>query len=133
MNCFLKSPDGGDHTSGHGQYMVVDSKIFRSTVRSKVWTSNSFKVKAHTDYIFSAWVYPVGGSGGSSPMLEVTIHDKAIGKAFMLSKNSEKWERMYYKWNSGKTNGKVTVSIESLYYYQYIEDFAIDDIFFGPK
>jgi len=133
LNFRLKSPPTGDHTSGNGNYLVVDSKIFRSSIKSKVWISMPIKVTKNTNYIFSAWVYNVGGGGSSSPELTLSINDKVIGKPFLIPHNSDKWEHMYYKWNSGKHHGKVMIAIENNYYYQYIEDFAIDDIIFGKE
>lgn len=133
LNFRLKSPPTGDHTSGKGNYLVVDSKIFRSSIKSKIWISNPVKVTKNSNYTFSAWVYNVGGGGSSSPELTVSINDKVIGKPFRIPHNSDKWEHLYYKWNSGHHHGKVVVAIENNYYYQYIEDFAIDDIIFGKE
>jgi hypothetical protein len=129
----LRSPAMGDHTSGHGNYMVVDSKIYRYSHRSKVWISNTIKIKPHTTYIFSAWVFHVNGPGSSTPEIEITIKDKPLGKSFIIDDQTDQWQHVYYEWNSGKTKGKIEVAIENIYRYQYVEDFAIDDIYFGLK
>jgi hypothetical protein len=123
----------GDHTSGIGNYMMVDSKIFRYSHRSKVWISNPIKIKPNTTYIFSAWVHHARGPGSSTPEVEITLKDKPIGKSFIIDDQAKKWQHIYYEWHSEKTRGKLELAIENIYRYQYVEDFAIDDIYFGVK
>jgi hypothetical protein len=133
LNYKLTSPESGDHTSSKGNYLVIDSKIFRTGHRSKCWISSTVTIKPTTTYVFSAWAYHVGGKGSSSPEVEVTIRNKPIGKSFIIHDTIQKWQHIYYEWNSGTTKGHATVDIENIYRYQYVEDFAIDDIYFGVK
>lgn len=130
QNKNLFPPAGGDHTSGKGNYMVVDSKIFRKKLRSQVWCSENVKVEKNTTYAFSAWLYKVGGGGSRSPELEVTVNGKAMGTVFKIPPYTNHWNQMYYTWNS-EENTEVNLCIESIYVYQYMEDFGIDDIVFG--
>jgi hypothetical protein len=131
LNKNFISPAHGDHTSGKGKYLVIDSKIFRYSDRSKVWCSEVFHVKKNTDYSFSVWLSRTGV--GSPPELQILIDDKPVAESYRLKSSPGNWEELNYKWRSKRKKEKISVCIVSIYYYQYMEDFLMDDISFCEK
>ena len=128
LNKNFISPAHGDHTSGKGKYMVVDSKIYRSSDRSKVWCAEVSNLKKNIDYSFSVWLSRTGI--GSPPELQILIDDKPLAESCRLKSSPGDWEELHYKWRSKRKREKISVCIVSIYYYQYMEDFVIDDISF---
>jgi hypothetical protein len=128
LNKNFISPTKGDHTSGEGKYMVVDSKIYRYSDRSKVWCSEVFNVKTNTDYLFSVWVSRTGIA--SPPELQILIDDKPLANSYRLKYSPGKWEELRYTWRSKRKKERISICILSIYYYQYMEDYLIDDISF---
>ncbi|HXA00669.1 MAG TPA: hypothetical protein VNW99_01705 [Cytophagaceae bacterium] len=128
LNKNFISPAHGDHTSGEGKYMVVDSKIYRYSDRSKIWCSEVSHVKKNTDYSFSVWMSRT--SIGSPPELQIIIDDKPIANSYRLKSSPGDWEEIRYTWTSKRKREKISVCIVSIYYYQYMEDFVMDDISF---
>jgi hypothetical protein len=128
LNKNFISPANGDHTSGKGKYMVVDSKIYRYSDRSKVWCSEVFNVDKNINYSFSVWVSRT--SIGSPPELQILIDDKPVAECYRLKVSPGVWEELCYRWSSKRKKEKISICIVSIYYYQYMEDFIMDDISF---
>ncbi|MFL5728244.1 MAG: hypothetical protein ACJ75J_02050 [Cytophagaceae bacterium] len=122
------SPAGGDHTTGKGSYMLVDAKIYRYADRSKVWVSEVQKITKNSEYTFSVWLARTGI--GSPPELLVTIDDKPVAPSYRLGFAPGQWQKLSYTWKSRKNRKRISIAITSIYYYQYMEDFMMDDISF---
>ena len=115
-----------DHTSGHGNYMIVNGATSPGTV---VW-SQTINVTPATDYAFTTWVTTVANSPWAE--LQFSINGQQIGNVFTAPSTygaTNTWHNFYIVWNSG-TNTQATISIINQNTDAGGNDFGLDDISF---
>ena len=107
-----------DHTTGNGQWMMVDAYNGRN-----VW-SQTVNVTPNTNYEFSAWFVT-----DNIANVRFEINDMQ-GEVFTTPQQRGVWERRRILWNSG-SNTTATLKITSGYATSGGNDFGIDDIVFA--
>jgi len=121
-----------DHTSGDGQYMVIDG----FSVPNKVIWQQEVVVSPHTDYIFSAWFMSLHTSikYSSYARLQFFVNDIQLGDIVESPHTGNIWGRYYELWDSGE-NTTAVLSIKNQNLNESGNDFGLDDISFqalGP-
>lgn len=112
-----------DH-SGGGDMMVVNG----APSYSKIWCQ-TVAVTPNTTYFFQAFAASVGST--SPAILQFSINNVLLGNQFNLTGNVCRWDEFYELWNSGSaTSVEICITNQNLSLNG--NDFAIDDIFFGP-
>lgn len=113
----------GDHTGG-GNMMVVNG----AASLSRVWCQ-TVTVVPNTTYIFQAFATSVEGS--SPAILQFSINNVLLGAPINLSGQTCLWQEFYEIWQSGgATSVEICITNQNL--NPSGNDFALDDIFFGP-
>ncbi|MFT5859790.1 MAG: gliding motility-associated-like protein [Flavobacteriaceae bacterium] len=116
----------GDHTTGVGNMLVVNGS---STANTNVWCQNVI-VTPNTDYEFSAWIANALNDPNVAN-LQFYVNGAAIGSIFTTSVTGCVWEQYSDNWNSGAMTN-VTLCIVNQNTAGSGNDFALDDIHFGP-
>jgi len=114
----------GDHTTGDGNMMVVNS----SGNQDQVWCQ-VVSVTPNTDYAFAAWVASVFPDNPAN--LQFSFDGTLLGAEFNASSNTCEWQQFAQTWNSGASTD-VEICITNVNEESSGNDFAIDDIEFGP-
>ncbi|KOH46639.1 hypothetical protein NC99_06160 [Sunxiuqinia dokdonensis] len=124
---------GYDHTSGSGNFMIVNGNTNAGT---PIW-EQTVNVEPNTSYYFSAWAMSLN-SAGNDAVLQFEVNDEFVGTPGRLpqgvSNNSnDGWIRFYSDvlWNSGSISGPITIRIKNIEPAAGGNDFGIDDISFG--
>ena len=112
-----------DHTGG-GNMMVVNG----ASSLAQVWCQ-TVAVMPNTTYIFQAFAASVEPT--SPAILQFSINSVLLGSPFGLSGATCVWEEFYETWFSGG-NTSVQICITNQNTAGSGNDFALDDIFFGP-
>ena len=115
--------NGGDHTSGSGNQMVINAANVPNVV---VW-SETVSITANTDYQFTYWVRSVHITAPSQ--LQLYINGAAAAPVFTAVADLVTWSQFTYNWNSGAATTAV-VSLVNQNTAASGNDFAIDDINF---
>ncbi len=127
---------GVDHTSGTGNFMIVNG--FPGSPQPIVWQQTINNLEPNTNYYFSAWAISLN-SAGNDAQLRFSINGNQLGTTADLteipgvSNNTNPWHnegRFYGVWNSG-SNTSAVLSIVDLQTATGGNDFGIDDISFG--
>jgi outer membrane protein OmpA-like peptidoglycan-associated protein len=144
LNSDYKNPIGGDHTSGRGIYLIVDSDDKEG---KKVWRA-MVKVIPNSTYNFSAYfcnLYKNRGSNtgfvvnglqiGGEPLhndckIKFTVNGEQAGETNRDIYHHFRWIRASNSWYSGTHSGKIEITIENLNYKSSGNDLALDDIEF---
>lgn len=119
-------PDCPDHTSGTGQYLVLDG----SDMANEFCWCQTVPVLPNTDYSLSAWALSFT-NGGPFANLRFTINGTPVGTNLSVSGPSCTWRPFNASWNSG-ANTSATICFENLTITGANNDFAVDDIFMSP-
>ncbi|MFN8308656.1 MAG: gliding motility-associated C-terminal domain-containing protein [Chitinophagales bacterium] len=114
-----------DHTSGSGNFMVVNGS---ATPNSVVW-QQTIQVNPGTDYVFGAWVNTV--ANGNPALLQFSINGSLLNTPFQAPSSTCNWSQFYANWNSG-SNSSATITIVNQNTTLGGNDFGLDDIFFAP-
>ncbi|HEU4574722.1 MAG TPA: gliding motility-associated C-terminal domain-containing protein [Chitinophagaceae bacterium] len=115
---------GRDHTTGTGNFMVVNGA---STANVAVWCE-SINVKPNANYVFSTWLSNM--VVGTPAQLQFSINGVPWGNIFTAPDNQYEWKAFNATWNSG-TNTVATICIVNQNINPFGNDFGLDDIFFG--
>ncbi len=115
----------GDHTSGSGNMMVVNGA---NLAGQDVWCQ-TVNVDPNTDYNFSAWFTSVVSD--SPAQLQFSINGNLLGNTVNLTPTTCSWQQFNANWSSG-TQTSVQICLVNLNTATGGNDFAIDDIEFGP-
>lgn len=114
-----------DHTSGTGNMMVVNGA---PTANESIWCQ-TVAVAPGTNYQFSAWMTSVVSA--SPAVLQFSINGGLLGNPFNLTGTTCLWENFFENWNAGlATSAEICIVNQNTAISG--NDFAIDDIFFGP-
>lgn len=117
----------GDHTTGTGNMFVVNGS---NVANSSVWCQTVTNITPNTDYAFSCWAMNVLNSTNISN-LQFFINGVQIGNVFNTSSTGCQWQQFTDIWNSGSAT-TATLCITNQNTTAAGNDFAIDDIVFGP-
>lgn len=114
-----------DHTTGMGQMMVFNGSNQPAT---KLWCE-TVPVQPMQPYQFSAWVTMVNTS--NPPSLALTVNDEPIGESITASLQSCDWQELQIPWSDPLVT-EATICLLNTNTIGGGNDFAIDDLFFGP-
>jgi hypothetical protein len=124
---------GNDHTSGDGNYMIVNGNTNSGTA---VW-EQTVNVEPNTNYYFSAWAMSLN-SAGNDAVLQFEVNGVLVGTQARLpagesNYGNDGWVRFYSDplWNSGSVSGPITIRIRNVEPAAGGNDFGLDDISFG--
>ena len=115
---------GVDHTTGSGQYMIVNGS---GTPNTSVW-SETITVTPSTAYLFSCWVCSV--FPGSPAILQFSINGNLVGSVFNAPSSTGVWMNFCTLWDAGSATSAV-ISIVNQNTAAGGNDFGLDDISFG--
>ncbi|MEL6142571.1 MAG: hypothetical protein AAFU67_13240, partial [Bacteroidota bacterium] len=114
----------GDHTGG-GQMLVVNGS---TTANESIWCQ-VVSVTPNTDHLFSSWLQSVISENPA--VLQFSINGQLLGGTFSAPFASCNWQQFTETWNSGAaTTAEICILNQNTQVSG--NDFAIDDIFFGP-
>ena len=114
-----------DHTSGTGNMMVINGA---PTPNENIWCQ-TVPVSPGADYQFSAWMTSVISE--SPAVLQFSINGDLLGSPFNLTSATCLWENFFENWYSDlNTSAEICIVNQNTAFSG--NDFAIDDIFFGP-
>ena len=116
-----------DHTSGSGNMLVVNGS---NVANSTVWCQTINNITPNTDYAFSCWAQNVLNNTNISN-LQFFVNGAQIGPVFNTSTQGCLWQQFTETWFSG-TSTSATICITNQNTTSAGNDFAIDDIVFGP-
>ena len=122
-NYFHNAFTGNDHTSGTGNFLVVNGAGAINTI---IWNQN-IVVKPNVNYNFSIWVASMDVS--SPAALQFEINGVALGSIFNAPTTLNNWQNFFITWNSGPSNS-ATITILNQNTTLGGNDFGIDDISF---
>jgi hypothetical protein len=114
---------GTDHTSGSGNFMVVNGAGVLNTI---IW-QQTITVKPNVTYNFSAWVSSV--AAGNAAALQFQINGVTIGSVFNAPPTINDWQNFYVSWFSGASTSAV-ITILNQNTSLSGNDFGLDDISF---
>ncbi len=154
LNSDYKDPVEGDHTSGYGNYLIVDSdgqkgkKSWCGTVEvvpNSIYTLTVYfcNLYKHRGSNFGMTIGGVPTPGMPSAGTQIGGHPKGNDCKIQFTVNGEKagetdkdiyhlfrWVRATAEWYSGINEGPVDFCIENLNYRESGNDLAMDDIEF---
>jgi outer membrane protein OmpA-like peptidoglycan-associated protein len=139
------NPVHGDHTSGHGYYMIIDSD---GEPGKKAWCA-TVNVIPNSNYHFSVYFcnlfkykgtnsgFVINGMSGENhplnndPKIRFTVAGKQVGETEADIFHLYNWVSASTIWYSGNHSGPVDICIENLNYKKVGNDLALDDIEFS--
>lgn len=134
----------GDHTTGSGNFLMVDGQCSGGATTIRVWYQ-TVNVVQNTNYYFSVWISSLKDMttdpgnlrfniGGNSLGANILAPAKGGATATNGTQTGGGWIRYEIVWNSGSTSGAVPISIQNnnLNLCGSQVDFGIDDIAFTP-
>ncbi len=111
-----------DHTSGSGNFMIVDGA---TASNKKVW-GQTVTVVPNTNYTFSCWVSSM--SGWSPPAdLHFFFNGTSIGNIVASTSSACTWAQFTANWNSGSNTSVIIRIVDNCIDYAN-NDFGIDNI-----
>ncbi len=113
---------GTDHTSGSGNFMVVNGSSRQNT---SVWCQ-TIKVSPNKTYVFSTWLTSVVSTRPA--ILQFSINGKNLGDTFNAPAVNT-WKQFQTTWYSG-TAASATICIVNQNRAAFGNDFGLDDISF---
>ena len=122
-NFYHSAFSGHDHTTGNGNFMVVNGA---GTPNSSVWCQ-TISVSPNSIYIFSTWVCSVHPT--SPAKLQFSINGVLLGPVFTAPSTTNTWTNFSATWNSG-SNSSINICIVNQNTTAGGNDFGLDDIFF---
>ena len=122
-NYFHYAFTGTDHTTGSGNFMIVNGAGTPNTI---IWTETISVLKG-IDYNFSSWVSSMDESNPA--LLQFQINGVALGSVFNAPSSTNDWENFAVTWNSADTSS-ATITILNQNTSLGGNDFGLDDISF---
>jgi gliding motility-associated-like protein len=126
--CQVGNFAGSDHTSGTGNYLVVNGN---STPNATLWCQ-TINVTPGTTYLFSTWV--TSWTNVSPAILQFSINGTPVGNVFNAPASTGVWNQFFESWNSGPAT-TATICITNQNTDTNGNDPGLDDISFqacGP-
>jgi gliding motility-associated-like protein len=122
-NYFHSYFSGKDHTTGSGNFMIVNGAQPLLTVWQQTVT-----VKPYTKYAFGAWISTMISL--SPAQIKFMINGIQIGELYDAPKYADKWDQVFATWTSG-SSPSATIKIVDILPILEGNDFGLDDLFFG--
>ena len=128
--------DMGDHTTGDGNYMIVNGatssykRVWEYTVDVTPGVEYQFQV-----YVTALYMYPYGDAPDSQkPKLRLKINNSNVGPIYTVpwNGNSGQWAAWTQNWTAGANVTTATITIIDNCYEGNGNDFGLDDISFTP-
>jgi hypothetical protein len=123
--------NGGDHTTGKGNMLVVNGA---NSATTPVW-EEVVSVTPNTTYTFSYWGADVDHDSNSLPRLQLKINGKSVGSNEFPANspdNGGSWKNFTFTWNSGSST-RADLALFDLNTDTAWNDFALDDIRFSAQ
>ncbi len=134
------NPVEGDHTSGFGPYMIIDSdgvpgkKAWCSTVQVipnavyqfSVYFCNLYREQAAT----SSFGFTGSDAKSNNPRIRLLVNGKQVGRTEADIYRFYRWVKASTTWYSGQNSGPIEICIENVNYSARGNDLALDDIGF---
>jgi dihydrodipicolinate synthase/N-acetylneuraminate lyase len=114
-----------DHTTGTGNMLAVNAATMPD---ENIWCQ-TVAVTPDTDYEFSTWI--TSAIAENPPILQFSINDTLLGNPFSVPPTPCQWNQFFETWTSTDETS-VEICITNQNTSQSGNDFAIDDISFGP-
>jgi gliding motility-associated-like protein len=114
---------GHDHTSGAGNFMIVNGAQPSLTV----W-QQTISVKPFTKYAFGVWISTMISL--KPAQIQFSINGAQIGELYNAPLDANKWDQVFATWNSG-SGSSATIKIVDILPILSGNDFGLDDLFFG--
>ncbi len=114
---------GNDHTSGSGNFMIVNGARPSLTV----W-QQTIPVTPDTKYAFGAWISTMITL--SPAQIQFSINGSQIGSLYNAPDYANKWDQVFATWYSGLSTS-ATIKIVDILPILEGNDFGLDDLFFG--
>jgi hypothetical protein len=131
----------GDHTTGSGNFLMVDGQCSGGATTIKVWYQ-TVNVEPFTNYYFSVWISSLKDMPTNPGNLRFNIGGSVLGANILApskggataAASGGGWIRYVTVWNSGAVSGPVLISIQNNNTASCSSevDFGIDDIAFTP-
>lgn len=118
-------PPCTDHTSGNGNFMIVNGS---DVLNTNTWCQ-TIPVQPNTNYQFSAWLTSVSPDNPAD--IQFSINGIPLGNIFNAPSITCNWEEFFIVWNSG-SNTSATICLLNQSIAQGGNDYGIDDITFRP-
>lgn len=122
-NFFHTSFQGKDHTTGSGNFMIING----ANPNLVVWRQ-TIAVTPNTDYAFGTWISTMIALNPAS--IRFSINGLQLGNTFAALLSPNQWVRYFTQWNSGNNNSAI-IEIVDINPQANGNDFGLDDIFFG--
>ena len=114
---------GHDHTTGSGNFMIVNGADPTRTV----WRE-TIPINANTTYAFGCWISTMIGL--SPAQIRFSINGTQLGPIYQAATALNTWNQFFITWNSGSST-TATIEIVDVLNQSNGNDFGLDDIFFG--
>jgi gliding motility-associated-like protein len=127
-NFFHTSFIGHDHTTGSGNFMIING----ANPSLIVW-KQTINITPNTEYGFGCWINTMtfgGPSGYPSAEIRFSINGTQLGPIYDAPDTVNIWDQVYITWNSG-SNTTATIEIVDVLPMWNGNDFGLDDIFFA--
>lgn len=113
----------GDHTTGHGQMMIVNGATQEDVV---VW-ERTVPVARDGQFTFSLWA--ASWHPGNSANLQVFINGEQIGNDFVVAHQAGDWQQFSAVWDPQSVTSAHISIVNTVTAFQG-NDFALDDLSF---
>ena len=114
---------GHDHTTGNGNFMIINGADPTRTVWREI-----INVSPNTNYAFGCWISTMIAI--SPAQIRFSINGVQLGPIYNAPSIINSWNQFYITWNSG-ANPTATIEIVDVLNQSNGNDFGLDDIFFG--
>lgn len=125
----------GDHTNGHGNYMIINGSTITNPNYKKVWEYTVNNLTPGVIYIFEAYVTclfmnPTQYSADLyRPKLRLRVNNQNVGSQFTIPwVNGGSWTKWQQSWTANATS--ATIAIYDEFDGDNGNDFGIDDVSF---
>ncbi len=122
-NYFHSYFTGNDHTTGSGNFMIING----AQPSLMVW-QQTIPVKTFTKYAFGVWISTMISLRPAQ--IQFSINGAQIGTIINAPVYANKWEQVFATWNSGSATS-ATIKIVDILPVLEGNDFGLDDLFFG--
>jgi gliding motility-associated-like protein len=120
---FHSAFSGHDHTTGSGNFMIVNGAQPSLTVWQQTIT-----VQPNTQYAFGVWISTM--IYRSPAQIQFSINGSQVGDLYNAPVNANEWDQVFTTWNSGPATS-ATIKIVDILPILEGNDFGLDDLFFG--
>ena len=114
---------GHDHTSGTGNFMIING----ARPSLVVWRQ-TIQINPNTNYAFGVWISTM--IARSTAQIRFSINGSQLGNIYYAPAVTNQWDQVFTTWNSG-TSTSAVIEIVDVLPVSNGNDFGLDDVFFG--